>query len=263
MGTEVVDQARLKKLRLRIDMDDPLYPRMKKLKIRGKDLGRLPREIFLIDELEVLDLSPERESCLYYRLTEVPPGIGKLINLRVLMLDTNEIAEVPPEICLLTSLERLSLSNNMLTSLPDAFSSLTNIRSLHVSNNRLEKFPTPILELPLLTFLDLADNELVELPESISNLKGLQTLILFINKLTRLPESICDLPNLRCLWIGDNNIKRLPRNFGNLRLLDWGHRHTQSTVVDGNPMQNPPIDVCKRGVQAIARYFQQAEPDRR
>jgi Leucine-rich repeat (LRR) protein len=255
---EVVDSTRLKKLRMRIDMDDPVYPRMKKLKVRGKDLGRLPHEIFHIGELEVLDLSPERESCLYYRLTEIPPEIGRLTNLRVLMLDTNEISEIPPEVCLLTGLERVSLSNNRLKDLPDAFASLTQIRSLHISNNEFEKFPLPVLDLPMLQFLDLADNELTELPEAISKLQGLHTLILFINKLSTLPDSICNLPSLRCLWIGNNNITRLPRNFGKLKHLDWGFRHTQSTVIDGNPMGNPPLDVCKRGVEAIARYFQQA-----
>ena len=257
------DYYRLKKLRLRIEDEDPLYPHMKKLKIRGKDLGNLPLEIFLIDELEVLDLSPEREACLYYKLTEVPPGIGKLLNLRVLMLDTNEIHEIPQEICLLTSLERLSLSNNHLTSLPDSFKSLKNLRSLHITNNRVEAFPMPVTELRNLQFLDMSDNRLVELPEAIENLEKLHSLLFFINKLSRLPDAICKMVHLRCLWLGDNNLRRLPRKFGNLRNLDWGFRHTQSTVIDGNPMTHPPIDVCKRGVGAIRRYFDEAEPEGR
>ena len=261
MGAEIIDLGRLKKLRLRIDTDDPIYPHMKKLKIRGKDLGRLPCEIFHIDELEVLDLSPERESCLHYRLPEVPPGIGKLVNLRVLMLDTNGIVQVPAEVCLLTSLERLSCSNNHLESLPDTFSSLKNMKSLHLANNAFEKFPVPIMELPNLIFLDLSDNKVEELPDNISKLKDLQTLILFLNNLSHLPDSICEMPNLRCLWLGNNNLKKLPRNFGNLRFLDWGQRHTQSTVIDGNPMSDPPIDICKKGVQAIAQYFQKANSD--
>jgi len=47
------DQALLKKLRLRIETDDSLYPGLKKLKIRGKDLNDLPPEVFWLSELEV------------------------------------------------------------------------------------------------------------------------------------------------------------------------------------------------------------------
>jgi len=47
------DQSILKKLRLRVDTDDPQFPALKKLKIRGKDLNDLPPEVFEINELEV------------------------------------------------------------------------------------------------------------------------------------------------------------------------------------------------------------------
>lgn len=50
------DQGLLKKLRLRIETDDPLYPGWRKLKIRGKDLNDLPSEVFWLDELEVADV---------------------------------------------------------------------------------------------------------------------------------------------------------------------------------------------------------------
>lgn len=259
----MVDQAKLKKLRLRIDTDDPLHHGMKKLKISGKDLGHLPAEIFQIDELEVLDLSPERQSCLYYRLTHVPIGVGKLINLRILMLDTNELTELPQEICLLSALERLSLSNNHLKTLPDAFSSLRNLKSLHIANNKLEKMPFPICDLANLQFLDASDNMLKELPAEISSLKNLESLLLIFNRLSELPDSICEMKELRVLWLGKNNLRRLPTNFGQLRHLDWGYRHTSSSVIDGNPMQHPPLEVCKKGVEAISKYFAAAEPNGR
>ena len=47
--------ALLKRLLLRVDGDDPIYPGSKKLKIRGKDLNDLPLEIFWISDLEVND----------------------------------------------------------------------------------------------------------------------------------------------------------------------------------------------------------------
>lgn len=52
----MTDQSILKKLRLRIDSDDAMFPTYKKLKIRGKDLNDLPPEVFEINELEVRSL---------------------------------------------------------------------------------------------------------------------------------------------------------------------------------------------------------------
>ena len=176
-----MDQKKLKKLRLRIDTDDPLYLGKNKLKIRGKDLGRLSREIFHISELEVLDLSPEREACLYYRVEYLPESIGRLTNLCVLMIDTNELAEIPEEVAHLTKLERLSVSNNHLKDIPD-LSSLSNLTSFHASNNKIAKFPESLCHLHDLRFLDLSDNKLIEIPSSISNMTGLENLLLYMNR---------------------------------------------------------------------------------
>lgn len=85
----------------------------------------------------MLDLSPEREACIDFHLYGVPPELGSLINLRVLMLDTNQLSELPREIGQLTQLERISISNNLLHRLPDSFSNLQRLESLHAANNRL------------------------------------------------------------------------------------------------------------------------------
>ena len=42
--------------------------------MRGKDLANLSGALFNLLELEVVDLSPEREACLDYKLTQVPPS---------------------------------------------------------------------------------------------------------------------------------------------------------------------------------------------
>ena len=65
------------------------------------------------------------------------------------------------------------------------------------------------------------------------------------------------MTSLRCLWLGDNQITKLPPKFGQLHNLDWGAtgRHMLSSIIDGNPLQEPPIHVCRQGVIAIAQYF--------
>jgi hypothetical protein len=258
-----IDPAVLKKLRLRIDTDDPLFPALKKLKIRGKDLNDLPPELFDIVELEVLDLSPEREACIDYHLTMLPPDIGNLVNLRVVMLDTNHLDDIPAEISLLTQLERLSISNNHIRRIPDGFSCLKRLESLHAANNRFDQFPEVLCELYSLRFLDFSDNLLTELPANIANLQRLECLLLVFNRLERLPDAVCRMTSLHLLWLGNNRLRRLPRQFGNLRNLDWGFRHTSSSVIDGNPITEPPVDVCKKGVDAIARYFNQQDDEHR
>jgi len=79
---ELVDAKQLKIFRLRIETDDPEYVGLKKIKIRGKELNALPPELFHVLELQVLDLSPERESCINYRLLEMPVYNKYLINCR-------------------------------------------------------------------------------------------------------------------------------------------------------------------------------------
>lgn len=86
--------------------------------------------------VQVLDLSPEREACIDYHLSSLPTQIGQLTNLRVLMLDTNQLDEIPPEIGLLVQLERITISNNRIRRLPDSFANLKRLESLHAANNR-------------------------------------------------------------------------------------------------------------------------------
>ena len=67
-----INQAVIKQLRLRIEVDSSQYPGKKKLKLKGKELECIPAEVFLLNnDIEILDLSPEREACLYYHLDEV------------------------------------------------------------------------------------------------------------------------------------------------------------------------------------------------
>lgn len=155
----------VKQLRMRIVTDDPLYSGLKKIKISGKELNNLPSSLCKLTELQVLDMSPEREACLFYHLTKLPPAIANLCNLTVLAVDTNRLTSLPEEIGKLPLLERLALSNNQLSELPDSFSSLFTLRSLYCSNNRFKNFPRVVCQLKSLTFVDFSDNFIKSLPQ--------------------------------------------------------------------------------------------------
>jgi len=98
-----------------------------------------------------------------------------------------------------------------------------------------------------------------ELPDGMSKLRRLESLLLVFNQLERLPDSLCSLTGLHMLWLGNNRLQALPKRFGQLEKLDWGLRYTCSSVIDGNPLRRPPVDVCKKGVDAIAKYFDDNE----
>uniref|UniRef100_A0A670JJA3 Uncharacterized protein n=1 Tax=Podarcis muralis TaxID=64176 RepID=A0A670JJA3_PODMU len=109
---------------------------------------RLPRQIFALQGLRVLEMTPERESCLRYRMDLVPREIGHLQNLAFLYLDSNNLKEVPAEIGSLGKLERLTLSNNSIASLPEEIGGLQKLHSLHLANNSLAELPAPALITP-------------------------------------------------------------------------------------------------------------------
>ena len=239
-----------KSRRYKADFDVPTYEGLATLKLRGLDLGNIPSYIFSLIELEVLDLSPDKEWCTQYRLEECPDAIKNLTNLRILKMDTNELSELPTAITELVMLERLALSNNCLSRLPDGFENLINLQSLHLANNNFETFPLEICGLDQLVFLDMSANSLTEIPTEISRLENLETLMLFSNVIEELPDGLSELSQLKCLWLGDNKLRSLPRSFCKLVSVD-----IDVMTFDGNPLVNPPLAVCKKGMESICWYF--------
>ena len=249
----------LRKLKMGIKYDDALYPGLCKLKLNGRNLNNPPPELFTILDLELLDLSPERKSSINYKLQYVPPAISNLINLRVLVLDTNELQVIPVEVTLLVNLERICISNNRLDSLPAGFERLVKMKSLHVANNCFTTIPACVCKLTALEFMDFSDNSITVIPGNIMKLTNLTTLMLVMNRLTEIPDCMCDMTHLRSLWVGGNRIAKLPPNFGRLKYLDWGESHTSSLAVGGNPLVHPPVEICTKGVSAINVYFKRLE----
>ena len=118
-----------------------------------------------------------------YNLTgEIPPDLGGLYNLTVLVLSSNQLTgEIPPELGGLSNLTGLSLTSNQLTGeIPPELGGLSNLTGLGLDRNRLTgEIPPELGRLSNLTWLfldsnrltgcipeglrDIAENDLVEL----------------------------------------------------------------------------------------------------
>ena len=232
------------------------HPNGKILKLHGKDLKDLDPGLFKIDLfLTKLELSPDYQSCLYYKLESLPGSIGNLKHLRELKLDTNELNHLPAEIGDLKNLERISLSNNNLKHLPDSFAYLKKLKSLHLSKNQFEKLPVCVPFLTSLIYLDMTTNRLKEIEPSITRLKHtLKFLSFYDNQIHEIGNWIEDLVNLEQLWLGCNRLKQIPFIITVLKKLDWESNYL-TIILDNNPIELPPLNVCHKGFTAIRNWY--------
>lgn len=72
---------------------------------------------------------------------------GKLVTLRSLWLDTNNLDEFPAPLLRLTALEELRLSNNKIPVLPYQIERLSKLKLLAMDNNALRALPHTICSL--------------------------------------------------------------------------------------------------------------------
>lgn len=246
------------KLRLQTEAD-PYYKNEdgkmgRTLELKGKSIKPIPHDLYSLNDLTTLDMSASRESNLDCLLDKLPIELVFLKNLRCLHIDVNNIQIIPVEIGELVNLEKLTCANNRISCLPSSFKKLQKLTSLHLGNNSFEHFPNCICTLGNLKFLDFTNNELNLIPEDIGNLKLLEILLLFHNKLENLPDSLFTLKKLKTLWIGENQLKKLPHSIVNLRKLDWEETQLSSNV-SGNPLVDPPLEICEKGIKNIGVYY--------
>jgi hypothetical protein len=118
----------------------------------------------------------------------LPKDIGKLENLKVLILATNvAMTKIPSEIAELKNLEELNFTKAFkLKQLPPEICDLPKLKKLTVAwGGLLTAVPDSIGKLKELEVLDLGHNQLTTLPASIKELKKLKTLVLWANPISK------------------------------------------------------------------------------
>lgn len=206
------------------------------------------------------------------RLKHFPRGAARSYDLSDITqadLSRNRFPEVPEAACQLVSLEGLSLYHNCLRCLNPALGNLTALTYLNLSRNQLSSLPPYICQLPLRVLI-VSNNKLGALPPDISTLGSLRQLDVSSNELQSLPTELCSLPSLRDLNVRRNQLSTLPDELGDLPLvrLDFSCnrisripisfcrlRHLQVILLDSNPLQSPPAQICLKGKLHIFKYL--------
>lgn len=180
------------------------------------------------------------------RLTEVPVEVCHFVSLEALNLYQNCIKVIPDTLSNLQMLTYLNISRNQLSSLPACICGLP-LKVLIASNNKLGFLPEEIGQLQQLMELDISCNEITSLPQQVGLLKSLRELNVRRNYLKILPQEIVDLPLVK-LDFSCNKILILPLCFRKMVQL-------QVLVLENNPLQSPPAQICIKGKIHIFKYL--------
>ena len=228
------------------------------LDISRNQLTSLPPEITELKNLTTFSISENQ-------LTSLPQEIAELKNLTTLSISGNQLTSLPPEIVELKNLTKLYISSNQLTSLPPEIVELKNLTKLYISSNQLTSLPPEIAELKDLTELNISGNQLTSLPPEIVELKSLTELYISSNQLTLLPSEIVKLKNLTKLNISRNQLTSLPPEIIELDMnIKWEYQLGENGIfLEGNPLENPPIEIVKQGREAVTNYFKSLEGEKK
>jgi hypothetical protein len=228
------------------------------LDLSFEGLTSLPSEIAELKKFTTLDISRNQ-------LTSLPPEITELKNLTTFSISENQLTSLPQEIAELKNLTTLSISGNQLTSLPPEIVELKNLTKLYISSNQLTSLPPEIAELKDLTELNISGNQLTSLPPEIVELKSLTELYISSNQLTLLPSEIVKLKNLTKLNISRNQLTSLPPEIIELDMnIKWEYQLGENGIfLEGNPLENPPIEIVKQGREAVTNYFKSLEGEKK
>ena len=231
----------------------------------------LPLAESIMDETELLNIinraAETKQTALNLNgrgITSLPQAIGKLTNLRELYLYDNELRSLPPEVGNLTNLKVLDLGGNQLGSLPIEFGKLTNLTKLWLYKNQISSLPDTIGRLTDLEELWLQHNKLTSLPAATGKLTNLTWLSLHHNQLSSLPADLGKLTSLQRLYLYSNQLKYLTPELLKLDIeIKWEGQgyYDQGIYLADNPWEKPPVEIIKRGKEAVRAWFEALEEE--
>jgi small GTP-binding protein len=129
---------------------------------------------------------------------------------------------------------------------------LRNLTHLYLHTNRISDISS-LKDLRNLTCLDLHDNQISDI-SSLTDLKNLTHLYLHNNRISDI-SPLKDLKNVD-LNLTNNKISELP-----VEVANW--KGNLVHIFGRNPIEIPPMEIMKKGKEAIKAYFESLEGEKR
>jgi Leucine-rich repeat (LRR) protein len=197
--------------------------------------------------------------------------LSRLTALQQLKFDCNEVSDLSP-LSTLTALQELYFSKHNVPDL-NPLSTLTALQQLDCGNNQVSDL-SPLSTLTALQQLDFGYNQVSDL-SPLSPLTALEVLNLCSNKVSDLGP-LSPLNTLQTLVFGTNQVSDLGplSTLTALRRLAFTNNQVsdlspiKNLILDGvidyfsvfnNPLQNPPLEIAEKGLEAVRNYFVQAQ----
>eukprot|EP01135_Chromosphaera_perkinsii_P000664 Nk52_evm31s147 gene=Nk52_evmTU31s147 len=226
---------------------------------RNSETGEQKREAMSVDSgLDHEDLSSCFETISeidlsHNRFTELPlRNVHKMMpGIETLNMYRNHISTLPASIGSLKTLTHLNLSRNIIYSLPDELFELCSLEYLNLANNQLSQLPEGIGNLCELKELDIRNNQISKLPTNIDSCTNLKVFYACRNQLTALPQDFLK-GGVSYLYLADNEITYLnSEDF----IMSFERKRIRDLVLRNNPITHPPLEVCKRGLDAMYMFL--------
>jgi GTPase SAR1 family protein len=193
-------------------------------------------------------------------LRDLTVGLNSIIHSRPLNIPkpSQPIADLVESLGDFPKLENLSFFGVRLSEFPSGIRNLGQLKSLNLYGTDISAVPTWISELVGLSSFGVGMADLKQLPSSLRELR-LNSLFLDNNRFTEIPEAVFGIPtlatlNLRCSELAGYTglIKYIPAQVLELECLT-------SIDMKGHPIETPPPEVVKEGVEAIKSYWRQQQ----
>jgi len=185
-------------------------------------------------------------------------SLTELKNLTTLRLDNNTILDFS-FLDDLKNLTILGLRNNQISDI-SFLRELKNLTTLVLSGNQISDYSI-LTELKNLTMLDMSSNHISDI-SFLKELKNLATLYLRYNQISDI-SFLKELKNLTTLDLKNNKITNSPVEFVESKIeIKWEEFSSTGLNLYGNPLETPPIEIVKKGKDAIKAYFKSLEGEK-
>ncbi len=155
----------------------------------------------------------------------MPPEIGKLEHLDMLVCDHAILGNLPREFCELKKLTWLALTSKVIMDLPDCIGKMEKLETLMLHCELVKTLPESIGDLQNLKSIHIWDApKNFILPKSILKASNLNSIGFEKSHISEIPDFLIEHPALKKLFLIDVDIVKLPKiisKFKNLETLLW------------------------------------------